>query len=981
MPGAPKDPYVMASNGADHYRIFEGRSAVAMSGMQYGGAMMSDMGLGHLATGFQQMLAALVDYKRMQERLVDIAQRQEEALKHIQQNTSGRGNGGSGGGGGTGSGGGSGGLSGGDSGGGLSGLVDGATGALSRVGPYAALAYAGYSAIKGGFQYADQLQVRGAIDRNLAMQEEHAYQEMYGIKARSGFGVGSIEEEYYRNLAHRQRQMEELELLGSNPLAYGGIRGFAANFERTFAPQQFNEYIKSERNKLLRRMDTEQVGFTNEQYARTFRGYDVTGVDQTDSNNLSRVAYDVLQALGVSGKGIVGNLYAAPSNAALNRMGLTQEEYSGAFSGFMNTLARNTSYSGGVDSTSKWMGTAKTEDVARVSQAIAMEMLISGDADGARKVLLAAQQPLGAFTKASTAMIDNAGMSRYESGQMAVSSAQIGFLEATGGSRESIYGQLQSQVGGYSRRIAELQYKRSLATTPEMRNSLDAQIINLQREAEGARVAPLEYGYQTTDYRSSIVEGRMNSELGLLGMGGTSYQSTEMQSRSGTSEAALTQRIQVVRARANDGRLNISPEQRDELRNQANNMELQLLSFRRGINSQVYGEIGANIAVMGAREYDIQSSADIYGGDSERIDARFGSLGALESQVGLARRQYNDILSGRQPATAQETAQALANLTSSITRLTIATDQAQRAMFAIPMQSSMMRGQIAGMGMEVGYSVGMGGVGVYGDFQTKHSEDQAQVSIQEQRVAYLRSQGRDENSPELLQAKSQLMSARRNLYEGANAYASAPLSVGVRERMAQAQYEVTLLNSLPGMYGSRRGAMSDQMNSLGEAMREVQSQMNQRMAAGDMSEEERFIYNNRLREMGAQRMGLFSEMSLGWQNRLASTVINAPGNFSMLLPGLANRAAVGMGVRNPLFGSTIGEVPDLLAHAGLLGSISGSTGTSAGMINTALTRGASESQPVYVRIVGAGGTVGNKAETPFKGQVNQAPQGQPYHGN
>jgi hypothetical protein len=130
---------------------------------------------------------------------------------------------------------------------------------------------------------------------------------------------------------------------------------------------------------------------------------------------------------------------------------------------------------------------------------------------------------------------------------------------------------------------------------------------------------------------------------------------------------------------------------------------------------------------------------------------------------------------------------------------------------------------------------------------------------------------------------------------------------------------------------------------------------------------EEFQYQQQLQSVGQAQLGAYANLSFGWEGRLMSQVINAPGSFSMISPFASARAAVGAGVMNPHLGSRLSSNDFFLRQAGLMSSIAGSTGTPEGFAMTALT-GAHPRNPHMLGL--EGGDSGMRSD--LKGAIDGA---------
>jgi len=142
---------------------------------------------------------------------------------------------------------------------------------------------------------------------------------------------------------------------------------------------------------------------------------------------------------------------------------------------------------------------------------------------------------------------------------------------------------------------------------------------------------------------------------------------------------------------------------------------------------------------------------------------------------------------------------------------------------------------------------------------------------------------------------------------------------------------------LPGGFGIRRELMGSAIGGLGRERQELDQQLEiaRQAAGGELSPGDMAAYNQRRRQITGQQIGLLSEMSYGWQNRLMSTISGAP-DMSAITPMLSNRAAIGAGIRSPFFGANLSDLEEGIESSLLVGTMAGAQ-TPAGLASSAFT--------------------------------------------
>lgn len=341
-----------------------------------------------------------------------------------------------------------------------------------------------------------------------------------------------------------------------------------------------------------------------------------------------------------------------------------------------------------------------------------------------------------------------------------------------------------------------------------------------------------------------------------------------------------------------------------------------------------FGLAGERLGIAAGRVSVAESAAALSGGG-------YAQLGLAQAGIGMSR-------SGLVAAQAGS--------------LTMNEEQRQRMM--IEAAQVAIQAVLAGAGgfqrdfgaASAGFSLGSGSFGLSvgggygalagtGAFRAQVAYAESQMGAAQGEIDYLRANGATDDSPAVIAARTRMVEGRAAMQRAGGGFASAPLPAALTGQIESGAFSIQMAGSLPGMYGPRREMMGQQMDLLAGAIGYRQRQRAEQMAVqGHLTPEEELTYQREIMGLQGQRVGLFNEMSYGWQSRLLSSVVNAPGNFAMVAPGMAMRAAVGAGVRNPLFGSRVGDVPDFMEQAMMVGSLSGMH-TPAGLAASALQSG------------------------------------------
>jgi hypothetical protein len=166
--------------------------------------------------------------------------------------------------------------------------------------------------------------------------------------------------------------------------------------------------------------------------------------------------------------------------------------------------------------------------------------------------------------------------------------------------------------------------------------------------------------------------------------------------------------------------------------------------------------------------------------------------------------------------------------------------------------------------------------------------------------------------------------------------AAVPFTTGLRSRLSRSSFVIDVLQNMPGAYGNIRGAMQGRVNLLERSAQELEEMYAAASGAGAagrgagiggggrgqmrtaLSPEAELAFQERFQDIGRQQAAAFQQASYGWEGRLISQALNAPGNWSLLQNRFSVMQAVTHGgVRNPQMGSTLGNLPFFMRFAGV----------------------------------------------------------------
>lgn len=348
------------------------------------------------------------------------------------------------------------------------------------------------------------------------------------------------------------------------------------------------------------------------------------------------------------------------------------------------------------------------------------------------------------------------------------------------------------------------------------------------------------------------------------------------------------------------------------------------------------GRIGlASSQVSGMRAW-----AGFYGSPEDAYRASMGEAGILDRQAGVLR---GDLHGAYGPRTQQERLEIEKRLTDVMREHAMAVEGASRSYYGAQTALSSMTQSITGAVASNAFKIGVGGSGAAGFLGGSLDAAQGTLGAARQELANLEQSvraagGNPDRNDAVLAARQRVAQAEGGVINAGLSYASAPMSASMREEQAQAQFSVGVLGRFPGTYGSVRAGLMKQMGIYEHEAGEV-DQLEKSLIAkkGSLTDEEKYQFNQRRRSLAMEQAGVFEQLSYGWESRLQSQMLGAPGSMAFINPALSFRAAIGAGVRNPHMGATGEDMPMFLRQAMLASSIAGSTGTPQGFGVTALT--------------------------------------------
>lgn len=222
---------------------------------------------------------------------------------------------------------------------------------------------------------------------------------------------------------------------------------------------------------------------------------------------------------------------------------------------------------------------------------------------------------------------------------------------------------------------------------------------------------------------------------------------------------------------------------------------------------------------------------------------------------------------------------------------------------------------IAGAELGIARTAGLGGAETREIQLAQVQAAQNALAADQHLLEGMRSGAVPADSALIQQQEARVAQGRLGVAQSRTTLGQVDIPLPIREAREQTQFELGVLRNLPGTYGSIRGLLGRQIGNIEQEANVLIQEYQQR--GPEMSEEGRHQIRTQLRQLGTEQAGAFQELSVGWENRLMSRVINNPGSFNLEGRGMSLMNSVMAGVMNPHFGSTGRDLPFFLRESAL----------------------------------------------------------------
>jgi hypothetical protein len=508
----------------------------------------------------------------------------------------------------------------------------------------------------------------------------------------------------------------------------------------------------------------------------------------------------------------------------------------------------------------------------------------------------------------------------------------LGYLQSTGGSTTAVRAAYGGVANSLSMERTYLQQQLAMRDPSDTVGiaSLRASIDQLTAHIATLGKQSIEYGFSQRglDIQSSLTSAATGYASTLYGGGDESALSSALSVRSST------QRAEAQRLREMSRSTVYSPEQRRSFATQAQQMEQQAgLMTERERSSMYFGIASGRAGVAGAEAGAAVERAGLFGGPRETQEGLLQQAGSIRQNMAAIEDYMR-----RGNLSLQERLQLEQQLTSLKVQEVSVTERAYRA--AAQQEISVAGGRVGIASTEYSNSImrGAGGLTAQQELFGILDKSGSVVKKSQDYVDLLRSRGVSDDNPEMVQALQQLATARSQQTGAELGLASAPPTLDIQRGLSSAQYRASVLQTVPGAYGNLRGALQQEVQLINRAAQQKQAEYAaaKQRYGGKLPPYLDYRFQQEFQQLGLQQAQAYHQLSYGWESRLISQTLGAPGNQGFIANQFTFRDAVQNGAMNPHMGATANEVPMWLQQANLQGSIAGATGTPEGFALTAM---------------------------------------------
>lgn len=480
--------------------------------------------------------------------------------------------------------------------------------------------------------------------------------------------------------------------------------------------------------------------------------------------------------------------------------------------------------------------------------------------------------------------------------------ANVQTLGVTGAGYKQIVSGMESQRGLIRQQIAVLQQQLQLTTTPAIREGLQAQIDTLHGQEAGypSAEAGVEYGQRNLALGARTSGAQTGFDRMLYAGGDEHTLAGGFKSR----RSAMEHQVGLLREQARRSDIYSSAE-RESMSAQANQLEFQATTGIAREQASTSMQIAQGRAdITGAHASAAMTNATLFGGSQEvrdagreQVNSLKESLKAIEDRIRAGNLSLTELQNlQKQGIHLQE---QLVQVQTQVARQAAQQDvDVARGQMGIAQQQQ-GRAALLGQGGMAGFDVASGIVDKAGGV----------LSTAQAKVDLLKSQGVADNNPEMVAAQAQLEGAKTGQSQSILGLGQVQQPLALTQAEKRGEFQLGMLSRTYASYGNIRGTIGGLMGNVGKELQNI-NQMEQKAEKegrfnGPEGEKLRAEFEDRKMEAGNRAIGYQQQLENGWQDRLISSVVNAPGSFGYAASAFTRHEAAGfMGAMSPAFGFT-----------------------------------------------------------------------------
>lgn len=527
---------------------------------------------------------------------------------------------------------------------------------------------------------------------------------------------------------------------------------------------------------------------------------------------------------------------------------------------------------------------------------------------------------------------------------VSTSSAALSGLESSGGSYQAIGGALASVGGAQGALLADLQQELTFATNPLDQARLRAQIGQVMAGIAGLprQSTQVELEQRSMSAGAGVSMAQSAVTRTLFGGG----DETALGGTFGRLGGAYSYEARMYRDLAS--RPGLSASERQHLLSQASEAEVHAnVDIPRQLASETFS-IGLGRAGVSQAGADASlATARLFGGSRE-----YGA--GVEQSIAASRQELAAIgeMMKSQTLSLKERLDLERQSVQVQTRITQQQEERVRGMMAETVAGTSTSQLIATGGLSravAGGNLSTASTLLPGALTAA----QNRLSAAERQVQYYRRSGISVENPDRRQAEAEFDNAQTELLDLQQSQSRMPLSADTRLGLMNTSFTASALTRTYGSWGNLRGTLASGLGYVRKGMQEIDAREAAARRSGTLTEQMRVEFQQQRLQLGNQGLDYQTQLEQGWQDRLISSVYNAPQSFGLIASQFTMKeSAPFLEATSSAFGFRSPVARNYFLHRGprLASNVIGNITRPEGFLATA-TSGARPEATVNVRVV------------------------------